>query len=103
MKAVSMAVKKEYERECRKMNISKEQIQDYVQKVHEEMRKRGYTEEEIPKIIGRTGFMPVIEEFPEEQFCYTIEAAVDEILEIGVCQVKCVSSFLHLFPQLSAV
>ena len=21
----------------------------------------------------------------------------------GVCQVKCVSSFLHLFPQLSAV
>ena len=83
MKAVSMAVNKEYERECRKMNISKEQIQDYVQKVHEEMRKRGYTEEEIPKIIGRTGFMPVIEEFPEEQFCYTIEAAVDEILEIA--------------------
>ena len=22
---------------------------------------------------------------------------------LGVCQVKCVSSFLHLFPQLSAV
>lgn len=26
-----------------------------------------------------------------------------EILKDGVCQVKCVSSFLHLFPQPSAV
>ena len=32
-----------------------------------------------------------------------LEGALDEESVKRVCQVKCVSSFLHLFPQLSAV
>ena len=33
-----------------------------------------------------------------------MQSGIIKIIKIsGVCQVKCVSSFLHLFPQLSAV
>lgn len=32
-----------------------------------------------------------------------ITKLIDEGIRVDVCQVKCVSSFLHLFPQLSAV
>ena len=44
------------------------------------MRSRGLTGEEIPRIIGQTGFMRALNEFPEEQLHYSPEAAVDEIL-----------------------
>ena len=33
-------------------------------------------------------------------FCFGDKS---KFIKKGVCQVKCVSSFLHLFPQLSAV
>lgn len=34
---------------------------------------------------------------------YLSKKEMKQIQMLGVCQVKCVSSFLHLFPQLSAV
>ena len=46
----------------------------------EEMKSRGLTEEEIPVVIGRTGFMEAIEQYPEEQLHYDISDAVDEII-----------------------
>lgn len=44
------------------------------------MKRRGLTAEEIPAVIGKTGFMSALEEFPEEQMHYDVSDAVDEIL-----------------------
>lgn len=43
--------------------VSEEQKQDYIKKVYEEMRSRGFTEEEIPRVIGKTGFLDAINEY----------------------------------------
>lgn len=47
------------------------------------MRSRGLTGEEIPRIIGQTGFMRALNEFPEEQLHYSPEAAAGEILLVA--------------------
>lgn len=60
--------------------VSEEQKQEYIKKVCEEMQNRGFTEEEIPRVIGKTGFLDAINEYPEEQLHYSIEDAVDEII-----------------------
>lgn len=60
--------------------VSEEQKQEYSKKVYEEMRNRGFAEEEIPRVIGKTGFLDAINEYPEEQLHYSIEDAVDEII-----------------------
>ena len=52
----------------------------YIKKIYEEMRKRGFTSEEIPKIISRTGFMDALNYCTEEQMLIAVEDAVDEIL-----------------------
>lgn len=44
------------------------------------MHRRGLTDEEIPKVIEKTGFMTALNEYPEEQLHYSISDAVDEIL-----------------------
>jgi hypothetical protein len=62
------------------MTVSNDRIQAYISKIHEEMKNRGLTEEEIPVVIGRTGFMEAIEQYPEEQLHYDISDAVDEII-----------------------
>ena len=51
-----------------------------IHKVYLEMKRRGLTAEEIPAVIGKTGFMSALEEFPEEQMHYDVSDAVDEIL-----------------------
>ncbi len=62
------------------MTVSNDRIQAYISKIHEEMKNRGLTEEEIPVVIGKTGFMEAIEQYPEEQLHYDISDAVDEII-----------------------
>lgn len=62
------------------MTIPEEKKQKYIAKVYNEMKKRGFTSEEIPNVIEKTGFMFVMEEYPEEQMHYAVEDAVDEIL-----------------------
>lgn len=62
------------------MVVSEEKKQKYIAKVYAEMKRRGFTSEEIPNVIGKTGFMFVMKEYPEEQLRYSVEDAVDEIL-----------------------
>ena len=62
------------------MFISKEIKDCYLTKVYNEMKRRGITSAEIPVIIGKTGFMSALEDYPEEQLHYDISSAVDEIL-----------------------
>lgn len=62
------------------MIVSKEKKQAYIDDVQTEMRRRGFTSEEIPVIIGKTGFMDALEKYPEEQLHYDVSDAVDEII-----------------------
>lgn len=45
-----------------------------------EMKRRGFTEKEIPAVIGKTGFEKALDLYPEEQMHYAVEDAVDEII-----------------------
>ena len=62
------------------MAITDKKKQHYIQSVHNEMRRRGLTEKEIPIVIAKTGFMTVMRDFPEEQMHYDVSDAVDEII-----------------------
>ena len=60
--------------------VSEEQKKRYILNVHNEMLRRGLTTEEISVVIGKTGFMSVMEKYPEEQLHYDVRDAVDEIM-----------------------
>ncbi len=62
------------------MVISKEKKEAYIDDVHSEMKRRGFTSDEIKVIIGKTGFMEAIDKYPEEQLRYDVSDAVDEII-----------------------
>ena len=47
------------------MAILEEMRQKYIAKVFLELKRRGLTAEEIPVVIGKTGFMAALEEFPD--------------------------------------
>ena len=68
------------------MVISEEKKQKYIDMVHKERERRGYTPEQIPMVIGKTGFTKVMEQYPEEQMHYSIEDAVDEIMFVALLQ-----------------
>ena len=63
--------------------FSDDDIQKYIDKVYEEMARRNIREDNIPKVIAKTGFLDAIKRYPEEQFHESIESAVDEILVIA--------------------
>lgn len=65
------------------MRISEEQKQNYIDKIYKEMQRRGLTEEEIPRVIAKTGFMKVMRDWPEEQMHYHPKDAVNEILLVA--------------------
>lgn len=56
---------------------------EYMQLVHEEMIARGFCENEIDKVIAKTGFMQAFEAFPEETLHYQVESSVDEIILVA--------------------
>ncbi len=60
--------------------VTKEKQNAYIAKVHNEMKRRGFTSEEIPVVINKTGFLSALEEYPEEQLHYDVSDAVDEII-----------------------
>ncbi len=62
------------------MTVSELMKKEYIDDVHEEMLRRGYTAEEIPTVISKTGFMSAMEQYPEEQLHYDVRDAVDEIM-----------------------
>lgn len=68
------------------MVVSEEKKQKYIDRVHKEMIRRGYSPEQIPMVIGKTGFAKVMEQYPEEQLHYSIEDAVDEIMFVASLQ-----------------
>ena len=54
--------------------------QEYLADVYAELERRGAEKGDIPRIIAKTGFMSVLEKYPEEQLHYDVENTVDEIL-----------------------
>lgn len=62
------------------MVITQEKKDEYLQDIYTEMKRRGFQEDEIPRVIGKTGFMTALEKCPEEQFHYSIFDAVNEII-----------------------
>ena len=60
-----------------------EEIKEYLEEIYEELENRGVHKECIPKVIGKTGLMNVLEKCPEEQMRHSIEFAVDEILLVA--------------------
>lgn len=62
------------------MVITREKKDAYLQDVYIEMKRRGFQEDEIPKVIGKTGFMKALENYPEAQLHYEVSDAVDEII-----------------------
>ena len=62
------------------MWATEEQKKDYISMIHSEMKQRGLREDEIPKIIAKTGFMAVMSDCPEIQMHYDPYDAVNEIL-----------------------
>ena len=63
-----------------KMQVTEEMKQEYLEMLYEEMMHRGITKDEIPRIIGKTGFMEAFEEYPDIQLHYHPTDAVNEIL-----------------------
>jgi hypothetical protein len=60
--------------------VTEEMKNDYISKIYNELNRRGVSSEEIPIVIGKTGFMSVMQDYAEEQMHYSIQDAVDEIL-----------------------
>ena len=56
---------------------------NYIAMIHDEMARRGFSPEEIPLVIGKTGFMEALEQYPEEQMHYDPYDAVNELLVIA--------------------
>lgn len=65
-----------------KISLEKE-IEDYLKEIYEELENRGVYKDCIPKVIGKTGLMTVLETCPEEQMRHSIKFAVDEILLVA--------------------
>lgn len=63
--------------------VTEEKINVYISKVYAEMELRGISKQEIPYVIGKTGFEEAIHLYPEEQMHYSIEDAVNEILLVA--------------------
>jgi hypothetical protein len=60
--------------------VTEEMKNNYISKIYNELNRRGVSSEEIPIVIGKTGFMGVMQDYAEEQMHYSIQDAVDEIL-----------------------
>ena len=56
---------------------------NYNAMIPDEMARRGFSPEEIPLVIGKTGFMEALEQYPEEQMHYDPYDAVNELLVIA--------------------
>lgn len=64
------------------LKIEKMKI-EYIEDVYKEMRGRSFTEDEIPRVIAKTGFLEALDLYPEAQLHFAIKDAVNEILEIA--------------------
>lgn len=65
------------------MRVSEEMKQEYLSWIYEEMERRGLEKDEIPRVIGKTGFMAALNEYPEIQLHYDPKDAVNEIFMVA--------------------
>lgn len=63
--------------------VTEEMKQEYLDKIYKEMNRRNIYDEDIPRVIGKTGFMKAFNENPEEQLHYNIASTVDKILVVA--------------------
>jgi hypothetical protein len=62
------------------MVITEAMKHSYIDDVYAEMRVRGFTHEEIPRVIAKTGFMTALEEYPDTLLHFDIIDVVDDIV-----------------------
>ena len=67
------------------MCISEERKQSYIADVYTALRHKGVMEEDIPMVVGKTGFIAALNEYPEDQLHYAPEDAAIEILVTAAC------------------
>lgn len=65
------------------MKTMDERKKIYIADVYAEMEKRGISNVDAPRVIGKTGFMGALNEYPEEQMHYDVYDAVNEILLVA--------------------
>lgn len=63
--------------------VTEEMKKKYVAKVYAEMDRRGIGKDDADRVIAKTGFMSSLEQYPEEQIHYSVEDAVNEIIEVA--------------------
>ncbi len=55
----------------------------YLTDIYAEMEKRGISNEDVSRVIGKTGFMSALNKYPEEQMHYDVYDTVNEILLVA--------------------
>ena len=55
----------------------------YIADIYSEMERRGISTADVSRVIGKTGFMAALDEYPEEQMHYDVYDAVNEILVVA--------------------
>ena len=75
-----IAIQKLTKEETQRILLINKLQKDYIEKVYAEMERRGLNDEEIERIIAKTGFMTAIKQYPEEQLHMDVSDAVDEII-----------------------
>ncbi len=65
------------------MKTMDERKKIYIADVYAEMEKRGISNADASRVIGKTGFMGALDEYPEEQMHYDVYDAVNEILLVA--------------------
>jgi hypothetical protein len=63
------------------MVVTEEMKKEYLDDIYSEMKRRGFSDAEIPIVIGKTGFMSAFDEYPDVQLHYDPRDAVTEIIE----------------------
>ena len=57
------------------------EVERYVKKVEEELKKCGIAEDKVLETIGKTHFMSSLEKYPENHLTYTVEETAEQILD----------------------
>ena len=65
------------------MKTIQEQKNDYLASIYAELNDRGISNADAIRVIGKTGFIAALDEYPEEQMHYAASDAVNEILYVA--------------------
>lgn len=63
--------------------VTEEMKNKYIAKVYAEMDRRGIGKDDADRVIAKTGFISSLNLYPEEQIHYSVEDAVNEIIEVA--------------------